>query len=265
MKYISSKNNPIYKKTYKLSNNSRFRKKNNLFIVEGLEKIELAIENNFRLLEIIVCTELLSKEDFKEIFSKLKSTNTFDFSKNLFNSLVYSKKSDGVLAVVEGKEHSLNNFKLSKTPYILVAESIEKPGNIGALLRTVDAAGMDGLIIANPDTELYNPNTIRSSLGSIMTTQIAMDSSKNVIDFLKKNNIEIYSTFVKKSINYTDVNYSKSSAIVVGKESSSLSEIWREESDKLIGIPMHGKMDSLNLSVCAAIVIFEGLKQRNGN
>ena len=95
LKYISSKNNPIYKKTYKLSNNSRFRKKNNLFIVEGLEKIELAIENNFRLLEIIVCTELLSKEDFKEIFSKLKSTNTFDFSKNLFNSLVYSKKSDG--------------------------------------------------------------------------------------------------------------------------------------------------------------------------
>ena len=89
MKYISSKNNPIYKKTYKLSNNSRFRKKNNLFMVEGLEKIELAIENNFRLLEIIFCTELLLKEDFKEIFSKLKSTSSFDFSKNLFNSLVY--------------------------------------------------------------------------------------------------------------------------------------------------------------------------------
>ena len=147
-----------------------------------------------------------------------------------------------------------------------MAESVEKPGNIGALLRTVDAAGMDGLIIANPDTELYNPNTIRSSLGSIMTTQIAMDSSKNVIEFLKKkNNVKIYSTFVKKSINYTEINYSKSSAIVVGKESSSLSEIWREKSDKLIGIPMLGKMDSLNLSVCAAIVIFEGLKQRNGN
>ena len=126
MKYISSKNNPIYKKTYKLSNNSRFRKKNNLFIVEGLEKIELAIENNFRLLEIIVCTELLSKEDFKEIFNKLKSTNSYDFSKNLFNSIVYSKKSDGVLAVVEGKEHSLNNFKLSKTPYILVVRIYRK-------------------------------------------------------------------------------------------------------------------------------------------
>lgn len=265
MKYISSKNNPIYKKTYKLSNNSRFRKKNNLFIVEGLDKVGLAIENNFKFLEIIVCTELWSKEDFKEIFNKLKSTSSYDFSKNLFNSIAYSKKSDGVLAVVEGKEHSLNNFKLSKTPYILVAESVEKPGNIGALLRTVDAAGMDGLIIANPDTELYNPNTIRSSLGSIMTTQIAMDSTKNVIDFLKKNNVKIYSTFVKKSINYTEINYSKSSAIVVGKESSSLSEIWREKSDKLIGIPMLGKMDSLNLSVCAAIVIFEGLKQRNGN
>jgi len=113
--------------------------------------------------------------------------------------------------------------------------------------------------------ELYNPNTIRSSLGSVMTTQIAMDSSKNVINFLKKNKIKIYSTFVKKSINYTNVNYLKSVAIVVGKESSTLSEVWRDQSDELIKIPMNGKMDSLNLSVCAAIVIFEGLKQRNGN
>ena len=115
MKYISSKNNPIYKKTYKLSNNSRYRRINNLFIVEGLDKVELAHENNFMFLEIIVCTELLSKEDFKKIFNKIKITSSYDFSKNLFNSIVYSKKSDGLLAVVEGKEHSLNNFKLSKT------------------------------------------------------------------------------------------------------------------------------------------------------
>ena len=154
---------------------------------------------------------------------------------------------------------------MSKNPYILVVESPEKPGNIGALLRTADAAGMDGLIIANPKTELYNPNTIRSSLGSLFSMQIATDSAENVINFLTKNDIQICSTYVVKSKNYLDINYSKPSAIVIGKESSSLSSVWRNKSDELISIPMKGKMDSLNLSVCAAIVIFEGLKQRDDN
>ena len=124
---------------------------------------------------------------------------------------------------------------------------------------------MDGLIISNPSTELYNPNSVRSSLGSLFTMQIAIDSTENIIDFLKKNKIKIYSTFIENSVNYLDINYKEPCAIVVGKESSSLSNLWEIESDNLIKVPMKGKMDSLNLSVCAAIVIFEGLKQRNGN
>lgn len=175
------------------------------------------------------------------------------------------KNEDGILAIVQNKNNSIDDFKLSKNPYILVVESPEKPGNIGALLRTADAAGMDGLIIANPKTELYNPNTIRSSLGSLFSMQIATDSTENVINFLTKNDIQICSTYVEKSKNYLDINYSKPSAIVIGKESSSLTSVWRNKSDELISIPMKGKMDSLNLSVCAAIVIFEGLKQRDDN
>ena len=167
--------------------------------------------------------------------------------------------------MIKSKDNSLKNFKISKNPYILIAESPEKPGNIGALLRTADAAGLDGLIIANPKTELYNPNTIRSSLGSIFTMQIATASTDDIISYLKINNIKIISTFVKKSVNYLDVDYTEACAIVVGTESSSLSKSWMIESDKLISIPMRGKMDSLNLSVSAAIVIFEGLKQRNDN
>ncbi|MBT5393355.1 MAG: RNA methyltransferase, partial [Flavobacteriaceae bacterium] len=121
------------------------------------------------------------------------------------------------------------------------------------------------LIIANPKTELYNPNAIRSSLGSIFTMQIATASTDDIISYLKINNIKIFSTFVKKSVNYLDIDYTEACAIVVGTESSSLSKSWMIESDKLISIPMRGKMDSLNLSVSAAIVIFEGLKQRNDN
>ncbi|RCL67296.1 MAG: RNA methyltransferase, partial [Cryomorphaceae bacterium] len=194
-----------------------------------------------------------------------KHINLFDFSKKLFNDISYKKNEDGILAIVQNKNNSIDDFKLSKNPYILVVESPEKPGNIGALLRTADAAGMDGLIIANPKTELYNPNTIRSSLGSLFSMQIATDSAENVINFLTKNDIQICSTYVVKSKNYLDINYSKPSAIVIGKESSSLSSVWRNKSDELISIPMKGKMDSLNLSVCAAIVIFEGLKQRDDN
>ena len=186
-----------------------------------------------------------------------------DFSQNLYQELIYKKKGDGLLALVKSKDNSLKNFKLSKKPYILIAESPEKPGNIGALLRTADAAGLDGLIIADPKTELYNPNTIRSSLGSIFTMQIATASTDEIINYLKKNNIKIYSTFIKRSRSYLNVDYQKACAVVVGTESSSLSKSWFSKSDELISIPMKGKMDSLNLSVSAAIVIFEGLKQRN--
>ena len=188
-----------------------------------------------------------------------------DFSQNLYQELIYKKKGDGLLALVKSKDNSLKNFKLSKKPFFLIAESPEKPGNIGALLRTADAAGLDGLIIADPKTELYNPNTIRSSLGSIFTMQIATGTTDEIINYLKNNNIKIYSTFIKGSRNYLNVDYNKSCAIVVGTESSSLSKSWFSKSDELISIPMKGKMDSLNLSVSAAIVIFEGLKQRNDN
>jgi TrmH family RNA methyltransferase len=265
LKYISSKSNPLFKNISKLSTSNRKRKKSNSFIVEGISNIKLCIDNNFKVLELIICSEIISNKNLKSLEKFLTNFEMKDFSKSLFEEINYRKNQDGVIALIESKVNSIKNFKLSKKPYILIAESPEKPGNIGALLRTADAAGMDGLIIANSNTELYNPNTIRSSLGSLFTMQIAIDSTKNIIDFLKKNNITIYSTFVENSTNYLDINYNKSCAIVVGKESSSLSNSWKIESDCLVNIPMRGKMDSLNLSVCAAIVIFEGLKQRDGN
>lgn len=265
MKYISSKNNSIFKNISKLSSSSRKRNQTKSFLVEGIKFIEMCHSNKFNFIEIIICSEIISNENLNFIKKKFEHFNLFDFSKKLFDDISYKKNEDGILAIVQNKNNSIDDFKLSKNPYILVVESPEKPGNIGALLRTADAAGMDGLIIANPKTELYNPNTIRSSLGSLFSMQIATDSTENVINFLTKNDIQICSTYVEKSKNYLDINYSKPSAIVIGKESSSLTSVWRNKSDELISIPMKGKMDSLNLSVCAAIVIFEGLKQRDDN
>ena len=265
MKYISSKSNPLFKNISKLSTSNRKRKKSNSFIVEGISNIKLCIDNNFKVLELIICSEIISNKNLKSLEKFLTNFEIKDFSKSLFEEVNYKKNQDGVIALIESKVNSIKNFKLSKKPYILIVESPEKPGNIGALLRTADAAGLDGLIIANPKTELYNPNAIRSSLGSIFTMQIATASTDDIISYLKINNIKIFSTFVKKSVNYLDVDYTEACAIVVGTESSSLSKSWMIESDKLISIPMRGKMDSLNLSVSAAIVIFEGLKQRNDN
>tara|TARA_B100001059_G_scaffold146773_1_gene146625 strand:- start:2561 stop:3358 length:798 start_codon:yes stop_codon:yes gene_type:complete len=263
--YISSKSNPVYKKISKLLFKNNKRKASNSFIVENKKDISLCKDFGFEFIEIIICSELICEQNITYINKNLKNIIIHDFSLNLFQELVYKKKGDGLLALVRSKDNSLKNFTLSKKPYILIAESPEKPGNIGALLRTADAAGLDGLIIADPKTELYNPNTIRASLGSIFTMQIATASTDEIIQYLKNNNIKIYSTFVKRSRNYLNVDYNTACAIVVGTESSSLSKPWLSKSDELISITMKGKMDSLNLSVSAAIVIFEGLKQRNDN
>lgn len=265
MIYISSKNNPVYKNISKLQFKSNKRKVSNSFIVESRQDISLCKDFGFEFIEIIVCSELISEQNMNYINNNFGNIIIHDFSQNLYQELIYKKKGDGLLALVKSKDNSLKNFKLSKKPFFLIAESPEKPGNIGALLRTADAAGLDGLIIADPKTELYNPNTIRSSLGSVFTMQIATGSTEEIINYLKNNNIKIYSTFIKGSRNYLNVDYNKSCAIVVGTESSPLSKSWFSKSDELITIPMKGKMDSLNLSVSAAIVIFEGLKQRNDN
>jgi len=265
LKYISSKSNSIYKNVSKLLFKNNKRKASNSFIVEGKKNINLCHDFGFKFIEIIICSEIISDDNINYINNNYKNIIIYDFSLSLYQELIYKKKSDGLLALVKSKDNSLESFKISKNPYILIAESPEKPGNIGALLRTADAAGLDGLIIANPKTELYNPNAIRSSLGSIFTMQIATASTDEIIRFLKKNNIKIFSTFVENSKNYLNINYKQACAIIVGTESSSLSKSWLLESDELISIPMKGEMDSLNLSVSAAIVIFEGLKQRNDN
>lgn len=263
MKHIKSKNNVQFKNIKKLLSKPKSRKNSNEFIVEGLRDIKKCFETKYNFIELFICSEILSQKDLIDINIALGKIKKIDLSKNLYDQLSYKQKGEGILALVKSKKFELKNLILPKDPLILVAESPEKPGNIGALLRTADAAGLDAVIIANSKTELYNPNIIRSSLGSIFTSQIATGSSDQVINFLLKNKIKIYSTFIKDSVDFTSVNYNGGCAIVVGTESSALTNNWKLNSAESIKIPMKGKMDSLNLSVTAAIVIFEALKQRN--
>ena len=154
------------------------------------------------------------------------------------------------------------NLTLGDNPLILIAESPEKPGNIGALLRTADAANLDAVIIANPKSDLYNPNVVRSSIGCLFTNQIAIGKTTEIISFLKENKISIYCATLQDDALYSTQDYTAPTALVVGNETTGLCQEWRDSSKKNVIIPMQGKIDSMNVSVSAAILIFEAKRQR---
>ena len=162
------------------------------------------------------------------------------------------------------KERPLSGLKLRENPLILVLESVEKPGNLGAVLRTADAADADAVIICDPLTDLYNPNLIRASLGAIFTRQVAAATSGEAIKWLKDNNIKIYTAQLQDSSWYYDTDMTCGTAIVMGTESTGLSDVWRMAADAHVKIPMLGSLDSLNVSVSAAILAFEAVRQRQG-
>lgn len=258
-KWIESIKNPLIKEWASLQEKSRNRKKSRAFILEGKREFQLAISGGYKPLEVLICEDIISEEDKSE-FSKY---NPIFCSKEVYQKLAYRGTTEGILAKMETKDHSLNKLRLSKNPIVLIAESTEKPGNIGALLRTADAANIDAVIIANPKTDLYNPNVIRSSVGCTFTTQISTGTSEEVIRFLKEKKIQVYAAALKENAeNYYDMDFKKPSAIAVGTEATGLSSHFLNNADHTIIIPMEGKIDSMNVSVSASILIFEAKRQR---
>ncbi len=261
MKEITSIQNSYVKNLLKLQDKARERKKQGLFIIEGKREISLAISSEYEFDTILFYPEIISENEILHLFNA--NVNRIEISKEVYQKLAYRESTEGIIAVTKAKDFSLKNIQFkNENPLILVAESIEKPGNIGALLRTADAANVDAVFIANPKSDLYNSNIIRSSVGCIFTNQIAVATSQEMITFLKENNIKIYAATLQNSNEYHKENYTNASAIVVGTEANGLSEIWRENATQNINIPMQGKIDSMNVSVAAAIVIFETKRQR---
>ncbi|MGK7392471.1 MAG: TrmH family RNA methyltransferase [Candidatus Cyclobacteriaceae bacterium M2_1C_046] len=259
---ITSTKNPRIKHLLELQSKSKVRRKENRFIIEGQLEVKRAAESGYRIEEVYINESIIPLNEARNLLPEY----TGDFillSQDVFDKIAYRKTTGGILAIAIPKTHDLIDLKISSNPLLLVVESVEKPGNIGALLRTVDAAGIDGMIICDPQTDLYNPNVIRSSIGGVFTTSIANSSSSEVIEWLKENNIQILSTALTATARYDKINYSKPSAIVMGTESTGLSDIWLNNSDDNIIIPMNGIMDSLNVSVSAAVVVFEAARQRD--
>ncbi len=259
---ITSTQNPKVKSLLALEK-PRERRKQQLFVIEGKKEIGLALEAGYKIGNIFFCDEIISAEEVGKLFRDDKLL--IPVSKDVFDKLAVRENSGGMIAVAEQKLHILDRITLSNNPLVLVLESVEKPGNLGAILRTADASGVDAVIICDPQTDFYNPNVIRSSIGCIFTKQVAAATSEETINWLKKNNIRIYCTYLKASKLYHLTDYTQPSAIVMGTESTGLSDTWVKNSDANIIIPMQGKIDSMNVSTAAAVVVFEAKRQRGFN
>ena len=242
-----------------LQEKAKARKQSGTFLMEGKREISIAVKGGYELETLLFLPEICSENEARELS---KTAELIEINKEVYQKLAYRDTTEGILAIAKTKSLALSDLKLSKNPLILVGESLEKPGNVGAILRTADAANIDAVIIANPKSDLYNPNIVRSSVGCLFTRQIAVGTTEEVIAYLKANNINIYSATLQDSTEYHTQNYTTPTALVVGTEATGLSEKWRTESTKNIIIPMQGEIDSMNVSVAAAILLFEAKRQR---
>jgi len=251
---ITSAQNPKIKNLLLLQEKSKARREQGLFVVEGRRELEHCLEAGFKVKTVFVCPEIAGPIDY--------DTNVIEIPEQLYRKVAYRESTEGIIAEVEYKSLTLNDLKLPENPLIMVLESVEKPGNLGAVLRSADAAGVDAVIFCDPLTDLYNPNLIRASIGAIFTVPTVAASSEETIAFLQEHGIQILTAQLQDSSLYYDIDMRRGTALVMGTEATGLTDLWRKAASAHIRIPMLGRLDSLNVSVSAAILLFEAVRQR---
>lgn len=260
MKKIESSQNPLIKHLVQLQTKSKSRKQTHTFLIEGVREIELALKGGYELETVLFLSDIISEVEVKKVIPN--GVGLIEISSEIYKKLAYRDTTEGILAVAKSKSLRLEDLKLPENPLVLVTESLEKPGNLGAILRTADAAKLDAVLIANPKSDMYNPNVVRASVGCLFTNQIGIGTTQEVISFLRKHNINIYCATLQNSTSYHTKDYTKATALVVGTESTGITDEFRELADENIIIPMQGEIDSMNVSVAASILIFEAKRQR---
>ena len=243
---ITSVQNARVKHVVALQQKSSLRREEGLFVVEGQREIEHCIACGYEVVELFKRDENVTPQ--------------------VYEKMAYRGSTEGIIAVAKCKDHSLFTIHSSlftkENPLIIVLERVEKPGNLGAILRTAEAAGVDAVIVCDPLTDLYNPNLIRASIGGVFNVPTAVCTSEECIAFLKANRIKILTAQLQDSYEYYDYDMTQATALVMGTESTGLTQQWREAADAHIRIPMLGRLDSLNVSVSAAILMYEAVRQR---
>ncbi|MBF0523029.1 MAG: RNA methyltransferase [Candidatus Omnitrophica bacterium] len=240
------------------------RDKTGLTIVEGRREIARALEAHCRFQEFYFCPKFLVADDasLMKTIHALKIP-VYESAEDVFKKIAYGERKEGVLGVCAPQQSSLEDLKNRKDLFLLVVEAVEKPGNLGAILRTCDGAGVDGIIVCDEKTDIFNPNVIRASLGTVFSNRVMTGSSKEVFRYLQSQNIKVCAATPAARDVYSDINFKGPLAIVVGSEEKGLSDFWMSRADFKIKIPMKGKADSLNVSTSAAILLYEALRQRN--
>ena len=250
---ITSVQNARIKHVVALQLKSSLRREKGLFVVEGQREIEHCIACGYEITELFVIDSL-------GYSGGIPATVV---TPQVYEKMAYRERTEGIIAVAKCKEHRLDDLHLKEKPLVVVIESVEKPGNLGAILRTAEAAGVDAVMVCDPLTDLYNPNLIRASIGGVFSVPVAVCNSKDCIAFLKAHKIRILTAQLQDSYDYYDYDMHEATAIVMGTESTGLTQQWREAADAHIRIPMLGRLDSLNVSVSAAILMYEAVRQRN--
>ncbi|MFT5252602.1 MAG: TrmH family RNA methyltransferase [Flavobacteriales bacterium] len=259
MKQITSIQNPFIKTLVLLQEKAKNRKQSGSFLIEGQREIMLAQKGGYEIETILFAPDICSEKEAQKLSN---SAELIEINATIFQKLAYRDTTEGILAVAKTKSMQLSDLKLSENPLILIAEAPEKPGNIGALLRTADAANLDAVIVANPKSDMYSPNIVRSSVGCLFTNQIATGTTTEIIAFLKERKMNFYCATLQNTIAYHTQDFTTPTAIVVGTEATGLTKEWRDAATQNVIIPMQGEIDSMNVSVAAAILIFEAKRQR---
>ena len=257
---ITSPQNPKIKQFLALQQKASERRNTGLFVVEGLRELSHCVEAGYQIHSLFICPAILADKPLPEIHDDIRA---FEVTPEVYARIAYREGTEGIMAVVKTRQRTLEQLSLPKDPLIIVLERVEKPGNLGAILRSADAAHADAVIVCDPLTDLYNPNLIRSSIGAVFTVPCVACSSDECITFLKQRDIRILTAQLQDSRLYYDTDMRSSTAIVMGTEATGLTQQWRDAADAHIRIPMLGSLDSLNVSVSAAILLFEAVRQRH--
>ena len=285
---ITSAQNRKVKELLTLVEKSKARSAAGLFVVEGQRELGHCLDAGFIPETLFICGEVMAvqnnavngaktghlaeniegKDGLDALIAKAEALNprlgVVQIPAFLYEKVAYRGSTEGIIAEVHSVPRSLEDLRLGERPLVMVLESVEKPGNLGAVLRSADAAGADAVIVCDPLTDIWNPNLIRSSVGAVFSVPVAVCTSADAIAFLKKRGIRILTAQLQDSEWYYDTDMNGATALVMGTESTGLTQAWRDSADAHIKIPMLGRLDSLNVSVSAAVLLYEAVRQRKG-
>lgn len=259
---ITSLQNPRVKEAVKLRDR-RYREESGLFLIEGYRELKRALDAGRQITALFSCSELFLGTNENALKTQCKAALHLPCSREVFEKISYRDRPDGLLAIAPQVHLKLSDLKLKKNPFIVVAESIEKPGNLGTILRSCDAAGVDAVIVCDPTTDIHNPNVVRSSVGTLFTLPVLEATAEETVAFLKAHHIAVVAATPHASREFTQADFKVPLAIVVGTEQYGLTENWIQAADVAVKIPMFGVADSLNVASATTLLLYEVVRQRS--